>query len=609
MFGFFERLVDPFEGDADHRQSATISDFIREQIYGLKKYMCMVALCAMCIAATEVYIFTFLGELVDTIADSSAEIFFMENKVAIIQLCLILLVGLPLAAFGSTIFWHQTLAGNLPVSIISVVHQRLLKQSVQFYQIESAGKVANTLLQTAVSIKMVILASIYTLVFAVVFFISMAIVLSGIDLYLLLPVFVWTVGHVVVIRYFIPKLKLWSSREAGDRSEMVGQLVDTYSNIATVKLFSHTNIEKSYARSYMSKYLHSVNGQMRFMSKVLFMMWFLNITLIFSTIASSIFLWGVGLITAGAIAAAVGVTFRAYTMSNWITWEISGVFSNLGVIHDGIKLLSKPLPKSAIEVGDSVSIPEYSISFENIDFSYAGNNRVLERFSLSIRAGEKMGIVGRSGSGKSTLVKLLLRFYEIDNGKISIGGLDISKLNHGRLLEKIAVVSQDVELLDRSVRENLTYGKSGLSEKEIIDAAKAAGAHEFILGIVDDGGRKGYDAHVGVRGARLSGGQRQRISLARTLLKDAPIIIFDEATSALDSETESYIMNHTRPYLKGKTVIVIAHRLTTLTCMDRLAVIDKGKLVEIGSHEELKVKKGFYQKMLQMQSDRVLDVA
>lgn len=607
MFSFFERLVNPFDNGTCASQPATIFGFINKQAHGLKMHLLLVAIFSTCTAATEVYIFRFLGSLVDTMTVGSPETFLVDNRAVLVQVCLILLIGLPIAATGHTLLWHQALEGNLPLRILSRVHQYLLKQGVQFYQVEAAGKVANTLLQTATSTKMIVAKSVDTFTFAFVFFVSMGVMLSSIELVLLMPVAVWFIGYVLVICYFVPKLKVWSNKQAGARSEMVGQLVDTYTNIATVMLFSHSSIERDYANSHMAKYLHTIHGQMRFISNVQFLMWGLNISLIFSTIALSIILWGNGLISVGAIAAAVGVTFRVYTMSHWIMWEVAQLFNNIGTLQDGIKLLSKPLPASSAEGGEILKPDKYDISFKNVDFSYGGNGKAVRGLSLSIRVGEKIGIIGRSGSGKSTLTKLLLRFYDPEQGQITIGGKNIKTLNHESLLENIAVVAQDVELLDRSVRDNLTYGKNGVSEAEMISAAKAAGAHDFIVGLVDESGRRSYDARVGVRGAKLSGGQRQRISLARALIKDAPILIFDEATSALDSEVESRILSVTKARLEGKTVIMIAHRLSTLAGMDRLAVINEGELVELGSHEELKAKKGFYFEMLAMQSNKILD--
>jgi len=601
MFGFFERLVTPFSMEPAGNHPDSVVGFIRYHIVGLKRYMLLVALLSTCTAATEVYIFSFLGHLVDSIR--TTDHFVADNQGILTQIGLILLVGLPIVVSAHTLLWQQTLAGNLPVRILSSVHQYLIKQSVQFFHSEAAGKVANTLVQTVESTKLILLKSIDTFMFAFVFFVSMGLMLSRIDLFLLVPVIIWIVGYVLVIAYFVPKLKEWSNKQARSKSEMIGQVVDTYTNIATVKLFSHSTVERSFAHDYMSKYLHTINGQTRFISKIQFFLWSLNIFLIFGTIVASLELWGRGLISVGAIAAAVGVSFRVYTMSHWILWEVAGLFSNIGVVQDGIKLLSRPLPQAARASNSLLEVDSYDISFTDVDFAYPGCDKAIRGLSLNIRAGEKVGIVGRSGSGKSTLTKLLLRFYEVGSGDICIGGQSIRSVSHESLLEKIAVVAQDVEILDRSIRENLTYGRVHVSDAEMIGAAKAAGAHDFILQLSDESGSKGYDARIGVRGAKLSGGQRQRISLARALLKDAPIIIFDEPTSALDSEVEFLVMELMKNYVEKKTVIMIAHRLTTLAKMDRLAVIDRGELIELGTHDELKSRNGLYSQFLTMQSE------
>lgn len=609
MFEFFERLARPFVTDArSAQQPATVSEFILSHLLGFKKFTLLVATFAMCTAAAEVYIFKFLGGLVD--AMTSSDNFFSDNLSILVQMCLLLLVGLPLAASAHTLLWHQTMEGNLPLRILSTVHQHLTRQPVHFYQTESAGKVANTLLQTAASTKLIIAKLVDRFVFAFVFAVGVIVLVAGIDTYLLAPVLAWFTGYFFVILYFVPKLKDWSTMQAAARSQMVGQMVDTYTNIQTVKLFSHSAWEQDFSRKYMSAYLDTIYGQMRFISKVQFLMWGLNIMLIFSTFAVSIGLWRNELISVGAIAAAVGVAFRIYTMSHWIMWEISGLFSNIGVLQDGIKLLCRPLPTMDGEASGQLDVKKYDISFKNIRFSHGDpGNLTIDQVSLDIGAGEKIGIIGPSGSGKSTLTKLLLRFYEPDSGEITIGGKNIRSLDRESLWEQIGVVAQDVELLDRSIRENLIYGKRDASEEEMIEAAKAAGAHEFILELVDENGCRGYDARVGVRGAKLSGGQRQRISLARALIKNAPILIFDEATSALDSEAESHIMKFTKKYIDGKTVIMVAHRLSTLATMDRLAIIENGKLVELGSHDELKAGQGRYTKLLNMQADKAMEGA
>lgn len=393
MFGFFERLVDPFANGFSPVQPNTVRRFIIKEIYGLKKFMLLVAIGSMCIAATEVYIFKYLGGLVDAMENTDQ--FFSNNIGTLIQICFVLLVGLPLVILFHTLFWQQALEGNFPLRVLSSAHQYLLKHRIQFYQVEAAGKVANTLLQTTASIRHVVLKLIDTFMYAFVFFVSMGLMLSSLNLYLLAPIGLWLIGYVFVISYFVPKLKFWSNKQASARSEMVGQLVDTYSNIVTVKLFSHSSIEKNYAQQYMSKYLRTVYGQARFISTVLFLMWLLNIMLIFGTTAMSLYLWSKGTISIGAIAAAIGVVFRVYTMSHWIMWEVSGLFGHLGVIQDGIKLLFKPLHESIGQKRPPLDVAQFNISFKDVAFSYMGESNVIDGLSIDIKSGEKIGIIGK----------------------------------------------------------------------------------------------------------------------------------------------------------------------------------------------------------------------
>lgn len=602
MFSLFERIVSPFGREPIAVRPASVFDFLIRHTTGIRKYMILVALFSTFTAATEVYIFKFIGGLVDEMKLSDS--FIIDNSSSLVQITVLLLVLLPIVISAHTLLWHQTLDGNFPVKTLFNIHQHLIKQSVTFYNNESSGKIANTLMQTVQSARLVVMKLVDTFMFALVFSITMVLMLASLNLYLLIPVAVWFIGYVLVIIYFVPKLRYWSNKQASSRSEMVGQLVDTYSNIVTVKLFSHSNVEKQHAQNYMTNYLHTNYGQMRFMSKVQFFMWGLNILLIFSTIAFSLLLWHYQLISVGAIAAAVAVVFRVYTLSHWIMWEIAGFFGNIGIIQDGLKLFSESSVESINENAEPLSVNKYDVSFCNVSFSYNKNKKVLKNFSIQMKAGEKIGIIGRSGSGKSTLVKLLLRFHETEYGVIKIGGQNIQNVSHESLLASISVVTQDVELLDRSVRDNLIYGSENVSDEEMVLAARAAGAHDFILELVDGAGNRGYDARVGVKGANISGGQKQRISLARSLIKKSSILIFDEATSALDAEMESRIMESIKSYIENKTVIIITHKMAIIADVDRIGVLDKGELVEIGTPEELKTREGFYYAMLKHQSEK-----
>lgn len=386
---------------------------------------------------------------------------------------------------------------------------------------------------------------------------------------------------------------------------MTGRIVDSYTNIQTVKLFSHSTQETEYARSSMQAFLKTVYPQMRLVTVLDGCVWLSNALLVFAVVALGLFYWQVGTVTAGDIAISVALAMRLNSMSQWIMWEISGLFENIGMVQDGIDTLSLPTEVKDVANAPFLQVKQGAIQFDNITFDYksvADNIAVFDGLKLSIQAGEKVGIVGKSGAGKSTLVNLLLRFYDVGKGTISIDGQDISRVSQESLRANISMVTQDTSLLHRSIRENILYGKPDASEQEVITAARQAEAHEFILSLTDQQGQRGYDAMVGERGVKLSGGQRQRIAIARVLLKDAPILVLDEATSALDSEVEVAIQESLNKIMANKTVLAIAHRLSTIAAMDRLIVLDKGKVVEMGTHQELLAKGGQYARLWQHQT-------
>jgi ATP-binding cassette subfamily B protein/ATP-binding cassette subfamily B multidrug efflux pump len=390
--------------------------------------------------------------------------------------------------------------------------------------------------------------------------------------------------------------------QADARSLMTGRIVDSYTNIITLKLFSHSSRESDYVRDGMSEFLNTVHPQMRLVTTLNMVLWSLNMLLIFSTAALGIYLWIDGSITPGAIAIVISLAIRLTGMSHWIMWEISSLFENIGTVQDGINTLSVPNVITDSEQAKDLQVTEGDIRFDNVSFAYNDDGRVFNRLNLHIPGTEKVGIVGRSGAGKSSLVSLMLRFYDIQSGTLSIDQQNIRDVRQESLRANIAMVTQDTSLLHRSVRENIMFGRPQASEEQMIAAAKQAQAHEFILSLRDNKGRRGYDAHVGERGVTLSGGQRQRIAIARVLLKDAPILILDEATSALDSEVEASIQQSLNKLMQGKTVIAIAHRLSTIAAMDRLIVFDKGEIVEQGTHQQLIAKNGVYTKLWNHQS-------
>ena len=605
MFGFFEKLIQPFNKTYSITASKGAFDFFVLHSRGLKRFLMLAAFFAACTAGIEVYLFNFLGSMVDLISVQNPQDFWSANRGGILKISFVLIVLLPIVTSTHSMLNHQTLIGNLPTRILFNTHLHLIKQNIQFYQNEPAGKIAAKIIQLSTAARVALLRLVDVFVYVSVFLITMSIMLAKVNAILLVPIVTWLTAFIAVISFFVPRIRDLSTAQAEARSNMIGKLVDTYTNIMTVKLFSQASTEKKYAETHMDESLCATHDQMRFISKIIVLVWLLNSLLIFTSGALSFWLWSTGAITTGAVAATIAVVLRVYTISHWIMWETSALFENIGIVNDGKKLFSATQEGSRTNEGSTLATDKYSIEFKNIKFGFHEGKDVINGLNLNIAHGEKIGIVGRSGSGKSTLIKLLLQFYNADSGAIFIGGLNVASVSQESLLQNVGVVAQDIELLNRSLRENLMYGKENASESEILAATKAAQAHDFINDLVDEGGRKGYEAYAGERGVKLSGGQRQRIALARALLKDAPILIFDEATSALDSEVESQIMHNLAEVSEGKTLIVIAHRLATLAHLDRIIVINEGNIAEQGTHDALIDQQGIYFELWKKQSSKL----
>jgi ATP-binding cassette subfamily B multidrug efflux pump len=485
-------------------------------------------------------------------------------------------------------------------------HRLMLGQSMAFYQDEFAGRISAKLMQTALAVRDTVDVIGDILVFVVIYFVTMGLVLGGFDLWLLAPFIGWVALYSVAMWYFVPRLGRVAQAQADARSLMTGRVTDAYTNIATVKLFSHANREAAYARASMQEFIGTVHAQMRLVTAFEIVNHTLSVGLIAATTGVSLWLWTQGQLTVGAIAAASAMALRLNGISHWIMWEMASLFEYIGTVQDGINTLARP--QVVVDRPDArpLVVTRGEVRFEAVDFAYgrrdAGARKVVDHFSLHIRPGEKIGLVGRSGAGKSTIVNLLLRFYDLEGGRILIDGQDIAGVTQESLRAQIGMVTQDTSLLHRSVRDNILYGRPDAAEAQMVTAARRAEAHEFIGGLADPKGRSGYDAHVGERGVKLSGGQRQRIAIARVMLKDAPILLLDEATSALDSEVEAAIQASLYRLMEGKTVVAIAHRLSTIAAMDRLIVIDKGRIVEEGDHRSLLAQGGIYARLWAHQS-------
>ncbi|WP_137165699.1 ABC transporter ATP-binding protein [Salinimonas lutimaris] len=601
MFSFFERLTQPFPDSPPSQPPAGIVAFCRHYSQGMWKIIAIVSVLSALVAVLEVALFGFLGQMVDWFAEQDRTTFLQNEKWTLIGMGLTVLVLIPGAILLRSLFSRQSLMGNYPMRIRWQAHRYLLSQSLSFFHNEFAGRVATKVMQTSLAVRETVTKVLDLLVYISVYFISMVVLIFSTDWRLAVPLLVWFVVYVCILRALVPRLKKVSQRQADARSIMTGRIVDSYTNISTVKLFSHSRREADYAREGMDEFLHTVYPQMRLVTVLEFCVEMANAVLIFVIGALSVYLWMQQIVSPGDIAVAISLCLRLNGMSHWIMWEVTSLFENLGTVQDGINTLSQPVAVTDKPQAQNLAISGGKIDFEQVHFGYAGaDNQQIEVFNdlnINIAPGEKVGLVGRSGAGKSTLVNLLMRFYDIHSGTIRIDGFAIDEVGQESLREKISMVTQDTSLMHRSVRDNIMYGRTTATEEEIVAAAKQAEAHEFILTLTDNEGRTGYDAHVGERGVKLSGGQRQRIAIARVLLKDAPILVLDEATSALDSEVEAAIQECLNSVMENKTVLAIAHRLSTIAQMDRLLVLDKGRVVESGTHSELVARNGIYAKL------------
>ena len=602
MFGFFERLVDPFPKQLALTPPTGVYQFCRYYTRGMEPWLITMACLTATTAISEALLFGILGQVVDWLSSSNPDTFFEDSGYYLIGMAIFMLVLIPLANALRSLIVHQTLMGNFPMTVRWLAHRYLLNQSYGFFQNEFSGRIATKVMQTALAVRDTVMKLLDVILFVVIYLMTALILVASADLRLCGPLIIWLFFYILIQRYFVPKMKKIAMVQADARSLMMGRIVDSYTNIVTLKLFSHNNRESEYVRDGMNEFLNTVHPQMRLVTKLNISLWTLNMALVFSTAALGIYLWTNGDITPGAIAIVMSLAIRLTGMSHWILWEISSLFENIGTVQDGINTLSVPSVVNDKNDAATLIVSNGDIEFDQVSFKYNPDEPVFDNLQLSILAGEKIGVVGRSGAGKSSLVSLLLRFYDIQSGQITIDQQNINNFRQESLRANIAVVTQDTSLLHRSVRENIMFGRPEATEDEMIMAATKAEAHDFILTLRDSVGRRGYDAHVGERGVTLSGGQRQRIAIARVLLKDAPILILDEATSALDSEVEASIQQSLYQLMKGKTVIAIAHRLSTIAAMDRLIVFDQGAIIEEGTHQELLERNGVYTKLWSHQS-------
>ncbi|MDH3621867.1 MAG: ABC transporter ATP-binding protein/permease [Gammaproteobacteria bacterium] len=602
MFAFFEKLLPPFPPEMPARPPATLVAFCRHYTRGAWPWIFIVSALVAAIAAIEVLLFGFLGEVIDWLSSADKATFLERERNKLILIAAVVLLALPLFALLAALLQHQTIIGNYPMRIRWMAHRYLLRQSFGFYQDEFAGRIATKVMQTALGVREAVMKMFDVLVYVSVYFLGAMVLVARFDPWVAAPFVVWLVAYIALLYRLLPKINKVAKEQADARSVMTGRIVDSYTNIMTVKLFAHAGHEERYARESMEGFMDTVHRMMRLATRIEVSVEVLNALLLFGVGFVAIVSWLNDATSVGGVAVAVGLVLRLHGMSHWIMWEMSNLFESIGTAHDGMNTIAQVQAVTDVPAAPPLVVTEGAIEFDRMSFHYGKGSGVIEDFSLAIAPGERVGLVGRSGAGKTTLMNVLLRLFDLEGGRILIDGQDISKVQQESLRGQIGVVTQDTSLLHRSVRDNIAYGREAASDEEVENAARRANADDYILGLEDARGRTGYNAHVGERGVKLSGGQRQRIAIARIFLKDAPILVLDEATSALDSEVEAAIQEHLLQLMEGKTVIAIAHRLSTIAAMDRLVVIDKGRIVEEGSHDELADGDGLYADLWRRQS-------
>lgn len=602
VFRWFESLIDAFKEPVDGMPPQSVWRFYVFYLRQVWPVFAAAIVVGFGVAIVEVSLFGFIGRIVDMAKGAPAANFFQLHGRELLWMGLVALIARPVLIGLHDLLVNQAIVPNLTNRIRWQNHRYVIRQSLGFFQNDYAGRIANRIMQTSGALRESAVQIVDAIWYVAIYTGSAIVMFAHADYWLALPLVLWLMAYTATLMYFVPRTKERSWRQSEARSRLMGRIVDGYSNILTLKLFAHTQREEAYVAEAMGEQIKRMRAMTRLTTAMDASITTLNGFLIVGTTALAVWLWSEGKVTVGAIALCTGLVIRINNMSGWIMWVINGIFENVGTVQDGIETISRPRTVQDREGAMPLEVTNGAVRFEDIHFHYGKEGGVISGLNLTVRAGEKIGLVGPSGAGKTTLVNVLLRLYDLEGGHIRIDGQDISQVTQESLRAQIGVVTQDTSLLHRSVRDNLLYGRPDATDAQVHEAVRKARAEEFIPDLVDGEGRSGYDALVGERGVKLSGGQRQRIAIARVLLKDAPILVMDEATSALDSEAEAAIQDSLDILMRGKTVIAIAHRLSTIARMDRLVVMDKGLIVESGTHAELLAHGGLYARLWQRQT-------
>jgi ATP-binding cassette subfamily B multidrug efflux pump len=609
MFRIFESALNPTEPPAQPQPPGGLVAFYWHFARQAKGLFAGLFVAGFIVAVLDSSIPAFMGRIITLVTSSNPSTLWNDQWPLLLGIAAVLLVLRPLAQMAQNLVSNQAIAVNVANMIRWQNHFHVARQSWAFFQNDFAGRIANRVMQTGPAIRESLVSLITGVWYILVYGTSALILLASADKWLALPIVTWFAGYVVMLRIFVPRMRDRSKEVSEARSWLVGRIVDTYTNILTVKLFARASDEDAYVREAFEEHTGLFYNSLRLNTLFSFCLSTLNALLVTGTGGTAIWLWVHGKVEVGTVAMALPLSWQITSIAGWVAMRVTDIFENIGVVQEGMMTIARPIALTDQTDAAVLQVPRGQVEFKDIRFGYGRENGLIDGLSLTIHPGERIGLIGRSGAGKSTLVNLMLRFFDLEDGQILIDGQDIAKATQESLRTQISVVTQDTSLLHRTIRDNIRYGKPDATDAEIIAAAKQAQAHDFILELEDWRGRRGYDAHVGERGVKLSGGQRQRVAIARVILKNAPIIVLDEATSSLDSEVEAAIQASLDILMSGKTVIAIAHRLSTIARMDRLVVIDRGRIVEQGTHAELLRSGGHYAELWRHQSGGFIDSA